>query len=88
MTPRVAVPGASAVNGKPAFNAALLHAVTEATGPNGWALDGTIDQKLKAAGLEVRGSGHATLSKALSATGQLEMKVSGAARYFRLNGTK
>lgn len=88
VSPRVAVAGAPATNDKTAFNAVLLLAVNEATGSNGWALVSAIGQKLKEAGLDVRGSGHATLTSALTATGELEMKGSGAARYFRLNGTK
>ncbi len=86
--PRVTIQGAPATNGKPAFNVALLLAVTEATGSNGWAPVSAIGQKLKTVGLDVRASGHSTLTKALSATGKLEMKGSAADRCFRLNGTK
>lgn len=88
VSPKAAAVAISAPSGKPAFNAALLHAVTEATGANGWALVSAIGQKLKAANVEVRESGHATLTEALNATGKLEMKGSGAARYFRLKGTR
>lgn len=86
--PRVATKGAPATNGKPPFNVALLLAVTEATGSNGWAPVSVIGQKLKAVGLDVRGSGHTTLTKALSAMGKLEMKGSAAERCFRLNRAK
>ena len=88
VSPKAAAVGISAPSGKPAFTAALLHAVTEATGANGWALVSAIGQKLKAANVEVRESGHATLTEALNATGKLDMKGSGAARYFRLKGTR
>ncbi|MDI3490615.1 MAG: hypothetical protein PWP11_1892 [Thauera sp.] len=73
---------------KSTFNAALLRAVAEATGSNGWALVSAIGQKLKAQGLDVRGSGHATLTSALNATARVDMKGSGAARYFRLRSQK
>jgi hypothetical protein len=88
MRPAVGVAGAPQSNGKAAFNAALLRAVAEATAANGWALVSAIGQKLKAHGLDVRESGHATLTHALSATGKLDMKGSGAARYFRLKALK
>lgn len=88
MRPSVGVTSSPQGDGKAAFNAALLRAVAEATAANGWALVSAIGQKLKAQGLEVRGSGHATLTHALSATGRLDMKGSGAARYFRLKALK
>lgn len=88
MRPAVGVSSLPQSDGKGAFNAALLRAVAEATAANGWALVSAIGQKLKAQGFEVRGSGHATLTHALSATGKLDMKGSGAARYFRLKAVK
>jgi hypothetical protein len=88
MRPAVGVTSLPQGGGTSAFNAALLRAVAEATAANGWALVSAIGQKLKAQGLDVRGSGHATLTNALSATGRLDMKGSGAARYFRVKALK
>lgn len=67
-----------------AFHAALVKAVSEGTSTNGWALVGTIGQKLKALGHRVEDSGQSTLTEALKATGLFDMRGSGAARYFRL----
>jgi hypothetical protein len=66
------------------FNNALVAAVTHATASNGWALVGTIGQKLKALNRGVKESGHQTLTDALKATGLFDMRGSGAARYFRV----
>lgn len=88
MRPAAGVTSPPQSDGKAAFNAALLRAVTEAAAANGWALVSAIGQKLQAQGHNVRGSGHATLTNALSATGRLDMKGSGTARYFRLKALK
>lgn len=66
----------------------LREAVTQATGSNGWAAVSAIGQKLKAGGYQLKGSGYATLTKALEGSGLFEMKGSGAARYFRVKRSK
>lgn len=68
----------------PDFKQALIQAVKQATGENGWASVNTIGQKLKASGHQVKGSGYTTLTDALKGSGGIEMRGSGAARYFRV----
>lgn len=62
----------------------LQRAVSEAQSGDGWASIGMVGQKLKGLGRTVKEFGAATLSEALKATGQFEMRGSGAARYVRL----
>lgn len=83
---RASVPPAPNKGKVGSLRKALMDAVVSATGDNGWASISTIGQKFKARGHTVKGSGHSTLTNALTADGSFEMKGKGAARYFRLKG--
>lgn len=83
--PSAEAPKASAkADGLPAeLLQGIRNAVQESGGETGWVAVGIIGQKLKAGGHSIKSSGHATLTKALQASGLLEMKGSGSACYFR-----